>query len=460
MNEYFVSNLKLLDRVDLNKDLISFNGQQFNKVSFLGRFVRWIKDLFCRNGFTDCKSHFVAQSALTFFKANLQKIDSSTLSHILEKFKKSPNENFKNIFVVFSEHLKLENDGSENLEKIKSFTPINKRLEQSSVDNTDALRHIPVDEESLGEENFDEASDQMSEQMQIPVNADNVDATIVDEECLEIEEADPILNDKSRIHYQNEETLFFEPVENIPQEKLFVSESNHAFNMDELLQFFESKNGITINPYTNDLFTTADLEKIKLMDTTNRLKKIQEIDPVSLLIKDDTQIANQLSWLALIMSMDYQNNSSEENGQIDRIINLYAPKGCDDSFNNGSFPKASRAIGIFMEFFEALPKEKQIALNQIIIEYKEPHGRKVLRSSFKNIVDSLFDTCIHINAVLIYLFACRIDSKLKENGKYIMPETIAFTNRYQDNMISEDFYKQINIEEFIQTLKIRTIETL
>jgi hypothetical protein len=78
-----------------------------------------------------------------------------------------------------------------------------------------------------------------------------------------------------RRKYVNSETLLMDPIEDIPQEKFFVSEDNYAWDMDELAQAIEAQDGVMRNPLSKVMFSEADIRRILAHPLGRRLKPLQ-----------------------------------------------------------------------------------------------------------------------------------------------------------------------------------------
>jgi hypothetical protein len=62
--------------------------------------------------------------------------------------------------------------------------------------------------------------------------------------------------------YARDETVFGDPVADIPRENFWVSEDGYAWDMEELVQAVTANGGVMRNPYSKALFTTNDIKAI------------------------------------------------------------------------------------------------------------------------------------------------------------------------------------------------------
>lgn len=62
--------------------------------------------------------------------------------------------------------------------------------------------------------------------------------------------------------YANTETMFGDPITDIPRSQFWVSEDNYAFDMEELTRALECGSGVMRNPLTLQMFTPNDIRAI------------------------------------------------------------------------------------------------------------------------------------------------------------------------------------------------------
>jgi hypothetical protein len=138
--------------------------------------------------------------------------------------------------------------------------------------------------------------------------------------------------------YENTETMLGDKIEDIPKANFFVSEDNYAFDMEELAQAIEARNGVMRNPLSLQLFSESDIKVILEHPIGKRLKPLEE-----------------------------EQHRQKKGVRMDTIIKIEELSKimlADQSMDGGP---SRKGIGEFLAFVATLPSREQTTINQLKI---------------------------------------------------------------------------------------------
>lgn len=216
-------------------------------------------------------------------------------------------------------------------------------------------------------------------------------------------------DDQKTTPYTNPKTLYLEEISDIPPEKFLVIK-NYAYHIDELVSHILSKHGLFIDPYRQCMFDDEEIKKILSFKEASTISELKE-KKGDLFKKIPPSAGNQLKKLAKIMSKDYD--------------------------LNGGYQTSKRGIEHFQAYFSNLSSEEQEALESAIISYKDTSviPPVIVRSTFKDVFIALATSefCNHVAAFYFWILGMKIDPSSEP-----MPNEIAFTSRYWNNLLVDE----------------------
>jgi hypothetical protein len=138
--------------------------------------------------------------------------------------------------------------------------------------------------------------------------------------------------------YENAETMLGDRIEDIPKANFFVSEDNYAFDMEELAQAIEARNGVMRNPLSLQLFSESDIKTILGHPIGKRLKALEE--------------------------EQHRQKKGVRLDTITKLEDLSKTMLADQSMDGGP---SRKCIGEFLAFVATLPSREQTTINQLKI---------------------------------------------------------------------------------------------
>ena len=146
-------------------------------------------------------------------------------------------------------------------------------------------------------------------------------------------------------NYVNMETMYGDPVSEIPRARFWVSEDGYAWDMDELAQAIDSNRGIMRNPLSKHMFTSDDVRAIVHHPLGERLKAL-EVNQRELRRGVRGKTAGMLSSLSKTLLRD-----DEETG----------------------FVPSRRAVEEFKAYVATLPAAEQRAIDMLWVPAVDHH---------------------------------------------------------------------------------------
>jgi hypothetical protein len=194
--------------------------------------------------------------------------------------------------------------------------------------------------------------------------------------------------------YVNSETMFGDAIEDILQEKFFVTEDNYAWDMSELSQALSVNDGIMRNPLSKELFSESDIRNILAHPLGQSLKPIR-------LAQNDLK-------------------KGVRSATID-IIETLARTMLDDQSQDAA--PSLKGIDEFLAYVASLPDNEQDTIQKLKIPGKDSHtGQAFDYTVGESVRDGKANvTCFHkVSAALCQCFASReADADTEQVGDFL-----------------------------------------
>ena len=145
--------------------------------------------------------------------------------------------------------------------------------------------------------------------------------------------------------YVNDETFVsFDPISEIPRENFWASEDGYAWDMEELTGAIESGKGVMRNPLNKQMFSRADIRAI-LQHPLGKKLQILRVEQSMLKQGVRRRTIDEIDTLAKVLLADMS-----EDGKPSHL-----------------------AAEIFVSYLETLPRDEQIAIDNLKVPAKDSH---------------------------------------------------------------------------------------
>ena len=157
--------------------------------------------------------------------------------------------------------------------------------------------------------------------------------------------------------YICDETLYGDPIADIPRLHFWVSEDGYAWDMEELAQALKANGGVMRNPLSRQLFTPKDISAI-----------VQH------------PLGKGLAAMQLEQSQMFEGVRPSTAEQLEKLATALLADMSDDQI-------ASReAVDGFLAYMATLPQPEQKALNQLRVPAKDTHTGQAFDTSIGDAV--------------------------------------------------------------------------
>ena len=119
--------------------------------------------------------------------------------------------------------------------------------------------------------------------------------------------------------YVNSETMYGDPVSDIPRSNFWVSEDGYAWDVEELVQAIKAKKGATRNPLSNENFTSTDIEAIIIHPVGKHLAALQ-VEQSELVKGVRLETVARLKSMATALLNDLSGNTLPSHQAIDDFL--------------------------------------------------------------------------------------------------------------------------------------------
>ena len=157
--------------------------------------------------------------------------------------------------------------------------------------------------------------------------------------------------------YVCDETMYGEPIADIPRLHFWVSEDGYAWDMEELAQALKANGGAMRNPLSRQLFTPKDISAI-----------VQH------------PLGKGLAAMQLEQSQMFKGVRPSTAEQLEKLATALLADMSDDQI------ASRKAVDGFLAYMATLPQTEQRALNELRVPAKDTHTGQVFDTSIGDAV--------------------------------------------------------------------------
>lgn len=302
-----------------------------------------------------------------FYTAHMQDITDLAEGRLTSTVKRNPIEKFRDVARtlrsgrLFSTIRPTQSTKPRHVAKSMS-ADAGSALEAALSDLTDMAHSLGVRDDASDEVN-DRVRDALVKRAQalsaaLPPSLKSIPSTAL----MHIEHE--ILGRK----YQNDETMQFDPVSEIPRANFWVSEDGYAWDMEELAQAITANGGVMRNPFSRTMFTPDDVKSIV-----------------------DHPLGKSLAALQVEQGQLLQGIRSETIKQLDDLGKVILEDQSLDQI------PSRHAIDAFLAYCATLPQSEQKAIDKLKVPARDSHtGQSFDTTIGKSIKDAKGnEICMH-----------------------------------------------------------------